>query len=144
MPGNYDTGYFDSCLGDTGLPMGIYGTSTFHQGDGHTPAPHPAPASSSCYRLASLTSHSPVPSGASVYSTVTVVGTGKSKYASLITSVALANTNTVSSTASSRAAGSSPTTSSLSSNGALRGSGGSIWAGFAVVVGVLAGAIAVL
>ncbi|KAG8955200.1 hypothetical protein FRC04_009658 [Tulasnella sp. 424] len=146
MPGNYDIGYFDSCLGDTGLPMGIYGTSTFHQGDGHTPAPHPAPASSSCYRVASLTSHSPAPSGASVYSAVTVVGTGTGKYTSLITSVSLANTNTVtvSSTASSRAAGSSPTTSSSRSNGAHRGSVGSIWAGFAVVVGVLAGAITLL
>ncbi|KAG9039871.1 hypothetical protein FS837_000897, partial [Tulasnella sp. UAMH 9824] len=25
MPGNYDTGYFESCLGDTGEPMGVYG-----------------------------------------------------------------------------------------------------------------------
>ncbi|KAH9846153.1 hypothetical protein C2E23DRAFT_697225, partial [Lenzites betulinus] len=48
MPGNYDAGSFDRCLGDTGEPMGVYGTSTFHQGDPSTPDAHPAPPTSSC------------------------------------------------------------------------------------------------
>ncbi|KAH9852365.1 hypothetical protein C2E23DRAFT_826975 [Lenzites betulinus] len=48
MPGNYAAGSFDRCLADTGEPMGVYGTSTFHQGDPSTPAAHPAPPTSSC------------------------------------------------------------------------------------------------
>nr|GAT47198.1 predicted protein [Mycena chlorophos] len=47
MPGNYDTG-FTSCEGDSGEPMGVYGSSTFYQGQGATPAAHPAPATRSC------------------------------------------------------------------------------------------------
>ncbi|KAI0251177.1 hypothetical protein BJV78DRAFT_1126703 [Lactifluus subvellereus] len=47
MPGNYNPG-FDKCAGDTGEPMGVYGQSTFFQGNGNTPPPHPAPATSSC------------------------------------------------------------------------------------------------
>ncbi|SJL18190.1 uncharacterized protein ARMOST_21768 [Armillaria ostoyae] len=37
---------FESCRGDSGEPLGVYGTSTFHQGDASTPAPHPIPSSS--------------------------------------------------------------------------------------------------
>lgn len=48
MPGNYDAGVFEDCKGDTGEPMGVYGTSTFHQGDPSTPPAHPAPPSSQC------------------------------------------------------------------------------------------------
>ncbi|KAF9446482.1 hypothetical protein P691DRAFT_673530 [Macrolepiota fuliginosa MF-IS2] len=47
MPGNYDTG-FDSCAADSGEPMGVYGGSTFFQGQPATPPAHPIPASSSC------------------------------------------------------------------------------------------------
>ncbi|KAF9231314.1 hypothetical protein BU15DRAFT_90949 [Melanogaster broomeanus] len=46
MPGNYDAGVFDNCLGDTA--EGVYGTSTFYQGASATPSPHPIPSSSSC------------------------------------------------------------------------------------------------
>jgi len=53
MPGNYETG-FDSCKGDTGEPMGVYGTSTFHQGSGPTPPPHPAPSTSNCATTSSI------------------------------------------------------------------------------------------
>ena len=70
MPGNYAPGSFDSCKGDTGevrtlpphliliaaknrlivcaQPMGVYGTSTWFQGQNPTPSAHPAPATSSC------------------------------------------------------------------------------------------------
>ncbi|KAH9941893.1 uncharacterized protein BXZ73DRAFT_88277 [Epithele typhae] len=43
MPGDYSTGSFDSCQGDSGEPMGVYGTSTFHQGSRRrlTHTPHP-------------------------------------------------------------------------------------------------------
>ncbi|KIM33185.1 hypothetical protein M408DRAFT_325988 [Serendipita vermifera MAFF 305830] len=52
MAGDYTDG-FTSCKGDSGIPMGLYPqpdgtTSTFHQGEGATPAPHPAVATSSC------------------------------------------------------------------------------------------------
>ncbi|PIL23120.1 hypothetical protein GSI_14429 [Ganoderma sinense ZZ0214-1] len=48
MPGDYSNGTFDSCQGDTGEPMGVYGTSTWFQGVNPTPSAHPAPATSSC------------------------------------------------------------------------------------------------
>ncbi|KAI0754246.1 hypothetical protein C8Q80DRAFT_1093605 [Daedaleopsis nitida] len=54
MPGNYAAGSFDSCKGDTGEPMGVYGSSTFHQGDPVTPDAHPAPATSSCNTVTSI------------------------------------------------------------------------------------------
>ncbi|TBU28064.1 hypothetical protein BD311DRAFT_739549 [Dichomitus squalens] len=48
MPGDYSAGSFDSCHGDSGEPMGVYGTSTFHQGQPSTPDAHPAPPKSQC------------------------------------------------------------------------------------------------
>ncbi|KAH9478621.1 hypothetical protein JR316_0009078 [Psilocybe cubensis] len=47
MPANYGEG-FENCQGDSGEPMGVYGTSTFHQGEPATPSAHPIPPSSSC------------------------------------------------------------------------------------------------
>ncbi|KAF9021810.1 hypothetical protein BDZ89DRAFT_1071110, partial [Hymenopellis radicata] len=54
MPARYDAGTFESCEGDSGEPMGVYGTSTFHQGDAATPDAHPAPASSQCAGVGSI------------------------------------------------------------------------------------------
>ncbi|KAJ3486212.1 hypothetical protein NLI96_g4398 [Meripilus lineatus] len=54
MPGNYAAGTFERCLGNSGEPMGVYGGSTFHQGDGNTPPAHPAPATSSCTPFSSV------------------------------------------------------------------------------------------
>ncbi|KAG1753582.1 uncharacterized protein EDB91DRAFT_1043497, partial [Suillus paluster] len=48
MPANYSAGVFEQCLGDSAEAMGVYGTSTFYQGEPVTPAAHPIPASSSC------------------------------------------------------------------------------------------------
>ncbi|KAG8692296.1 hypothetical protein FRC11_003713, partial [Ceratobasidium sp. 423] len=48
VPANYSVGVFEDCKGDTGLPMGIYGSSTFQQGHGATPSAHPIPPSSQC------------------------------------------------------------------------------------------------
>jgi len=53
MPGQYGNG-FDSCQADTGEPMGVYGGSTFFQGQPATPAPHPAPSSSSCVTTSTI------------------------------------------------------------------------------------------
>jgi len=54
MPGNYAPGTFENCKGDSGEPMGVYGSSTFHQGDGATPPPHPAPPTSQCTPLSTI------------------------------------------------------------------------------------------
>ncbi|CAE6380717.1 unnamed protein product [Rhizoctonia solani] len=48
VPANYSASVFEDCKGDTGLPMGIYGSSTFQQGQGPTPSAHPIPPSSQC------------------------------------------------------------------------------------------------
>ncbi|KAI0714300.1 hypothetical protein C8T65DRAFT_644642 [Cerioporus squamosus] len=54
MPGNYNAGSFDSCKGDTGEPMGVYGTSTFRQGQPVTPPAHDVPATSSCSPVSTI------------------------------------------------------------------------------------------
>jgi hypothetical protein len=59
MPANYNAGTFESCQGDDDLPMGVYGTSTWHQGTSPTPPAHPVASSSACTHFASVTS-SPV------------------------------------------------------------------------------------
>ncbi|PFH48479.1 carbohydrate-binding module family 13 protein [Amanita thiersii Skay4041] len=51
MPANYDPGVFENCDADDDLPMGVYGTSTWHQGVSPTPPPHPAASSSNCQAL---------------------------------------------------------------------------------------------
>jgi hypothetical protein len=55
MPANYSPGKFESCKADNDLPMGVYGTSTWHQGVKPTPAAHPAAKSSSCTPYPSIT-----------------------------------------------------------------------------------------
>ncbi|KAH8814760.1 carbohydrate-binding module family 13 protein [Flagelloscypha sp. PMI_526] len=54
MPANYDSGKFESCKGDNDEPMGVYGTSTWHQGVKPTPAAHSAAKSSSCTTYATI------------------------------------------------------------------------------------------
>ncbi|TFK73346.1 hypothetical protein BDN72DRAFT_198280 [Pluteus cervinus] len=54
MPANYNPGVFEQCKGDSGEPMGVYGGSTFQQGQGATPAAHPAPSSSDCTTMTSI------------------------------------------------------------------------------------------
>ncbi|GJE85190.1 hypothetical protein PsYK624_012680 [Phanerochaete sordida] len=54
MPANYSSGVFERCEGDSGEPMGVYGTSTFSQGDPSTPPAHDPPASSACTTVPSI------------------------------------------------------------------------------------------
>jgi hypothetical protein len=68
VPANYTQGVFEDCKGDVGLPMGIYGTSTFQQGHGATPAAHPIPPSSSC------SSYSTVKNGVATLAAAGVTG----------------------------------------------------------------------
>ncbi|KAJ6492554.1 carbohydrate-binding module family 13 protein [Mycena vitilis] len=55
MPANYDAGKFENCDADDDLPMGVYGTSTWHQGTSPTPSAHPVAKSSNCVSLPSIT-----------------------------------------------------------------------------------------
>ncbi|KAK2467250.1 hypothetical protein APHAL10511_000799 [Amanita phalloides] len=54
MPDNYAPGVYENCEGDDDLPMGVYGTSTFHQGDKSTPPPHLPAKTSNCHALPSV------------------------------------------------------------------------------------------
>ncbi|KAF8714603.1 carbohydrate-binding module family 13 protein, partial [Rhizoctonia solani] len=83
IPANYTQGVFEDCQGDTGLPMGIYGSSTFQQGQGPTPAAHPIPPSSSCKfyssvknAVAGVTLAPTVPTAAAATTTVASVVPG--------------------------------------------------------------------
>jgi hypothetical protein len=58
MPANYDAGKFESCQGEDAEPMGVYGTSTWHQGAKETPPAHPIPASSACKSYPTIASGS--------------------------------------------------------------------------------------
>jgi len=67
MPGNYNAGTFENCLGDSGGPIGVYGGSTFNQGDPQTPPAQPAPPTSQCTPVSTIggnvsTSSSLIPS----------------------------------------------------------------------------------
>ncbi|KAH7102604.1 ricin B lectin domain-containing protein [Auriculariales sp. MPI-PUGE-AT-0066] len=54
QPANYDAGVFESCKGDMTLPAGVYGTSTWTQGQQPTPEAHPQAASSQCVRQSTV------------------------------------------------------------------------------------------
>lgn len=55
IPANYDAEQFEECDGDVATPMGVYGTSTWYQGVKPTPAGHPAPKSSNCKTVPTVT-----------------------------------------------------------------------------------------
>ncbi|ESK92439.1 macrofage activating glycoprotein [Moniliophthora roreri MCA 2997] len=54
MPANYDANVFEKCQGESGEPMGVYGGSTFFQGQPVTPPAHPAPPSSNCQSTSTI------------------------------------------------------------------------------------------
>jgi hypothetical protein len=58
MPGNYGNG-FDQCLGDDGPPMGVYGSSTFNQGEPVTPPAQAPGATSSCTTTSTIGNNLP-------------------------------------------------------------------------------------
>jgi len=58
MPANYAPGVFETCDADNDLPMGVYGTSTWHQGTSPTPSAHPVASSSNCVAAPTVTSDS--------------------------------------------------------------------------------------
>jgi len=100
MPGNYAAG-FDQCLGDDGPPMGVYGASTFNQGEGATPPAQAPGATSSC-------------------TTTSTIGNSLAPSASP-GSVITNSTTSSSGTRTSTGSNSGPTKAASSSNGALAG-----------------------
>ncbi|KAI0716994.1 hypothetical protein C8Q76DRAFT_421376 [Earliella scabrosa] len=125
MPGDYSGGSFDSCKGASGEPMGIYGTSTFHQGQPSTPAAHPAPPKSQCQKVQTIgngirvptapaepTTTQPKPStssSASPSKSSTPVTTSSSAAPSQSSSVSVAPSTSVSASSSSSTTSSSAT-----------------------------------
>ncbi|KDQ08602.1 hypothetical protein BOTBODRAFT_48091 [Botryobasidium botryosum FD-172 SS1] len=68
MPGDYTAGSFTSCEGSNSTePMGVYGTSTFHQGDAVTPAAHPAAPSSNCKTITTVKNQAATTPSASLF-----------------------------------------------------------------------------
>ncbi|KAF8893217.1 hypothetical protein CPB84DRAFT_1783449 [Gymnopilus junonius] len=132
MPGNYGTG-FTSCHADSGEPMGVYGTSTFFQGQPSTPAAHPAPASSSCVTLNTIgngvvittpnggpasTSSSSSPSASATKSSTTTSSSGSSSDSSSTVSLSSSSGSGQASTGSSTSTRSSTNTSPTSTSSA--------------------------
>ncbi|KAF8596088.1 hypothetical protein BDV93DRAFT_79071 [Ceratobasidium sp. AG-I] len=74
IPGNYAQGVFENCVGDSAQAMGMYGSSTFHQGDPATPAAHPAPGSSSCKAVSTIGNAPATTSVASTSAVTSVMG----------------------------------------------------------------------
>ncbi|OBZ67650.1 hypothetical protein A0H81_12195 [Grifola frondosa] len=107
MPGNYDAGSFERCEADTGEPMGVYGTSTFHQGDPSTPAAHPAPSSSDC------TSFSTISNGLAASAPTTIISSISSATSVSATSTVVATSQTSSGVTTTSASPSAPSSSSV-------------------------------
>lgn len=113
MPGDYSAGVFERCLGDTGEPMGVYGASTFHQGDPVTPPAHAAPATSQC------TTTSTIGNGLAVSATTTSTSSGVSATTTSVGASSTSSSGTTSGTSSGASSGriTSSATSSVSWKG---------------------------
>ncbi|KZO96220.1 hypothetical protein CALVIDRAFT_481685 [Calocera viscosa TUFC12733] len=66
MPGDYSSGAFDSCDADNTEPMGVYGSSTFFQGDPSTPDAHTPGASSNCHSVGTIWNEAASPATATL------------------------------------------------------------------------------
>ncbi|RPD54926.1 hypothetical protein L227DRAFT_510766 [Lentinus tigrinus ALCF2SS1-6] len=118
MPGDYSAGSFDSCQGDSGEPMGVYGTSTFHQGQASTPAAHPAPSKSQCQKVNTVGNGQSI-SAPGVGSTTTATSSGVQASTTTASSASPASSTTAS--GSSASSGSSVSSSGVpSSTGSSR------------------------
>ncbi|TCD62764.1 hypothetical protein EIP91_006436 [Steccherinum ochraceum] len=116
MPANYNAGTFERCVGDSGEPMGVYGGSTFHQGQPATPDAHPAPSSSQCTTLSTI-GNGLAASSTSAAANATTTSSGSSSGSSGSSSPSKDTTSSPSGTASPG--------SSLTSTTAAQSTGGS-------------------
>ena len=148
MPGNYSDGVFEDCKGDDALvrllfpplslflflvweiaddvcggtqPMGVYGTSTFFQGEPVTPSAHPAPASSECTFLSTIGN---LALSTSTSGTITSAPTSTSTGSSV--SGAVVSGSSLRSGSASRNATSTVTSSSVSESASESGSDSSV------------------
>lgn len=138
MPGNYGTG-FDQCAADSGevrvsttyyhmpgsrqlrklsQPMGVYGTSTFFQGQPATPSAHPVPASSRCTPVNTIgngltVSHTipPIPIPTSTSTTTTTTTSSSSSGGTIASQTTMPNSQTTSVGSGSNSASSTSLTS---------------------------------
>ncbi|KAI0754238.1 hypothetical protein C8Q80DRAFT_1296968 [Daedaleopsis nitida] len=119
MPGDYSNS-FDSCHGDSGEPMGVYGTSTFHQGQPSTPPAHPVPPKSQCANANTIANgiHVTTPNSPAVTTTSTTAALSTTSTPAT-TSAALVVLST--STTSSVSSGSTSTAKPTSSTGTTTG-----------------------
>ncbi|WWD22890.1 hypothetical protein CI109_107385 [Kwoniella shandongensis] len=109
IPGDTGNG-FDSCDGEpTDEAPGVYGGSTFHQGDPTTPAPHPAGATSNCQ------AYSTIGGGSANVNAVTSAPSGSAS-ASASGSVSLTSSASNSSSSASASSNSSSSTSSAANS----------------------------
>jgi len=104
MPADYSPGAFENCQADSGEPMGVYGSSTFFQGQPATPPPHPVPSSSSCTTFSSI-GNGYVISGTSILSAPTSSVTTTSMSGSSTSGGASATSSVPGSTSTSAAIG---------------------------------------
>ncbi|SPO19971.1 uncharacterized protein UTRI_00361_B [Ustilago trichophora] len=120
IPANYDAGVFETCDGAVGQLQGIYGSSTFRQGDPVTPTAHPAPSSSNCSTQRTI-SHGLLAVSASQSSSAS-----SSAASSSATGATASSSGTSSMTRSvNGAAASNPSSPGSSSNSNTSGSGSS-------------------
>ncbi|PWN48520.1 hypothetical protein IE53DRAFT_389271 [Violaceomyces palustris] len=115
LPANYSPDVFESCDGDVGLFQGIYGASTFRQGDPVTPEAHPAPPSSQCTSVTTI-SHGLLAASASV-ATSTSSSSSASMTESTLTMTSSRSTATNAPTGTASSSNSSPSAGSGSGNG---------------------------
>jgi hypothetical protein len=104
MPGNYNPGVFEKCQGDSGEPMGVYGSSTFFQGQPNTPPPHPAPSSSLCTTLSTIGNGFIVSGTTAIASSTTTATPAVTSRASASTTATSAGSTATHSSASRRSA----------------------------------------
>lgn len=111
MPGDYDMG-FTACEGDDTEPMGVYGSSTFYQGDAVTPDAHSPGGSSMCTTLSTIGSGNEAIQSGSANATTTTISNSttimtSSSMVSSVASGASASSSTITSVARSTSASSS-------------------------------------
>ncbi|KAI5455164.1 hypothetical protein NCC49_002433 [Naganishia albida] len=111
MPGEYGQG-FSSCQGDSIEYPGVYGGSTFYQGQPSTPAPHAPAATSQCSYLDAL----PYNGAAAVTAAVSVSTTSSGSASGMSSTASASNTGSASNSASTSGASSSSATSGASSS----------------------------
>ncbi|KAH8928057.1 hypothetical protein BT69DRAFT_1237516 [Atractiella rhizophila] len=129
-PGDYSAGSFDTCAGDSGDFPGVYGTSTFSQGQPTTPDAHPAPSSSDCTSITTIQANGQTASSQSTSTSTSTTSTATTKSAAVTT-----GSNTGGSTSTPTSGAQSGTNNSAASS--LSSIGGLAAAAMMIAVGAI-------